>query len=169
MEFDRFLAERQRSLFRFAVVLCGNPDLAEDLVQSVLTRAFEQWSRVSAADDPNAYVRRMVVNEYLSWRRLTRRTTPVADISDQHLASAPDHAEQHAEAAMVVAELDRLPRRQRAVLVLRFYAGLSFAEIAAYLGCREATARSYGARALATLRIDMESRSLSLSAAEKEL
>lgn len=167
MEFDRFVADRQRSLFRFAVVLCGNPHLAEDIVQGVLTRAFEQWSRVSAADDPNAYVRRMVVNEYLSWRRTARRSTPVADFPD-HLQSQPDHAEHYPVAAELAAELDRLPGKQRAVLVLRFYAGMSFAEVAACLGCREATARSYAARALATLRIDMASRSLTASTADRE-
>jgi RNA polymerase sigma-70 factor (sigma-E family) len=168
VEFERFVAERQRSLFRFAVVLCGDPHLAEELVQGVLARAFERWPRVAGADDPNAYVRRMVVNEYLSWRRLARRSTPVAEFYDSHLPSAPDHADQHSEAAAVAAELDLLPRKQRAVLVLRYYAGLSFAEVATYLGCREATARSYATRALAALRIDMASRSLAVSAAEKE-
>jgi RNA polymerase sigma-70 factor (sigma-E family) len=168
VQFDRFVADRQRSLFRFAVVLCGDPQLAEELVQSVLARAFERWSQIAAADDPNAYVRRMVVNEYLSWRRAAKRLTSVAEFPDHQVARQPDHAEQHAEAAAVAAELDRLPRKQRAVLVLRFYAGMSFAEVAACLGCREATARSYATRALATLRIDMESRSLSLSAAKEE-
>jgi RNA polymerase sigma-70 factor (sigma-E family) len=169
VEFDRFMAERQRSLFRFAVVLCGDPQLAEELVQGVLARSFERWSRVAAADDPNAYVRRMLVNEYVSWRRAAKRSTPVADFADHQVRCQADHAEHYAQAAAVAAELDRLPRKQRAVLVLRFYAGMSFAEIAACLGCREATARAYATRALATLRIDMESRSFSLSAADKEL
>jgi RNA polymerase sigma-70 factor (sigma-E family) len=168
VEFDRFVVDRQRSLFRFAVVLCGDPQLAEELVQGVLARAFEHWSRIAAADDSNAYVRRMLVNEYLSWRRAAKRSTPVADFPDHQVASQPDHAEQYTEAAAVAAELDRLPGKQRAVLVLRFYAGMSFAEVAACLGCREATARAYATRALAALRIDMESRSLSLSAAKEE-
>ena len=110
----------------------------------------------------------MLVNEYLSWRRAAKRSTPVADFPDHQVASQPDHAERYTEAAAVAAELDRLPRKQRAVLVLRFYAGMSFAEVAACLGCREATARAYATRALATLRIDMESRSFSLSAAKEE-
>jgi RNA polymerase sigma-70 factor (sigma-E family) len=168
VEFDRFVAERQRSLFRFAVVLSGDPHLAEELVQSVLARAFERWSQVAAADDRNAYVRRMLVNEYISWRRVAIRSTPVAEFFDEQLADEPDHADRYSQAAELAEELDRLPRKQRAVLVLRFYAGMSFAEVAACLGCREATARAYATRALATLRIDMETRSLSLSAAEKE-
>jgi RNA polymerase sigma-70 factor (sigma-E family) len=169
VEFDRFVAERQRSLFRFAVVLSGDPHLAEELVQSVLARAFERWSQVAAADDRNAYVRRMLVNEYISWRRVAIRSTPVAEFFDEQLAGEPDHADRYSQAAELAEELDRLPRKQRAVLVLRFYAGMSFAEVAACLGCREATARAYATRALATLRIDMETRSLSLSAADKEL
>jgi RNA polymerase sigma-70 factor (sigma-E family) len=169
VEFDRFVAERQRSLFRFAVVLSGDLHLAEELVQSVLARAFERWSQVAAADDRNAYVRRMLVNEYISWRRVAIRSTPVAEFFDEQLAGEPDHADRYSQAAELAEELDRLPRKQRAVLVLRFYAGMSFAEVAACLGCREATARAYATRALATLRIDMETRSLSLSAADKEL
>jgi RNA polymerase sigma-70 factor (sigma-E family) len=169
VEYERFVAERQRSLFRFAVVLSGDPHLAEELVQSVLARSFERWSRIAAADDPNAYVRRMLVNEFLSWRRTAKRSTLVATIPDHQIESEPDHAERYTAAAEVADELDRLPRRQRAVLVLRFYAGMSFAEVATTLGCREATARAYASRALESLRIDMESRSLSLSAADKEL
>jgi RNA polymerase sigma-70 factor (sigma-E family) len=168
VDFEQFVAERQRSLFRFAVVLCGDPQLAEELVQNVFARSFERWSRVSAADDPNAYVRRMLVNEYVSWWRVARRSTPVAEFDDRQVPNEPDHAEQYSEAAAVAAELDRLPRKQRAVLVLRFYAGMSFAEVAGCLGCREATARAYATRALATQRIDLAPRSLSVSAAEKE-
>lgn len=154
MDFEDFVAQRRRPLFRFAVVLCGDPVLAEDILQDVLGRAFERWRLVSAADDTNAYVRRMLVNEFLGWRRRHRRATPVAELDDL-LPGLPDHADGHCEQAALVDELSLLPRKQRAVLVLRFYAGMSYAEVAACLGCREATARAHAARALAALRIQM--------------
>lgn len=154
VRFETYVAERRQNLFRFAVVLCGNPVLAEDILTDVLGRAYEQWDRVSAADNVHAYVRRMLVNEYVGWWRRRARTMPVAEIGEP-AETAPDHAEQHAERAAVVAELAKLPRRQRAVLVLRFYEGLPDDEIAQILGCRPSTVRSNASRALATLRIGM--------------
>jgi RNA polymerase sigma-70 factor (sigma-E family) len=168
VEFEAFVSERQRALFRFAVVLCGDPVLAEELVQNVLGRAFERWHLVAAADDANAYVRRMVVNEYLGWRRRARRTTPVAQIHDDQLPGAPDHADRHADRLALTGELATLPPKQRAVLVLRFYAGLSYAEIASCTGCRESTARAHAARALAALRIHMAPRVVAASTTDKE-
>jgi RNA polymerase sigma factor (sigma-70 family) len=128
--------------------------LAEDVLTDVLGRAYEQWDRVGAADNVHAYVRRMIVNEYVGWWRRLKRTTPVADLGDLS-PPLPDHADAHAEHGAVVAELAKLPRRQRAVLVLRFYEGMSDAEVAQALGCRPSTVRSNASRALATLRIGM--------------
>jgi RNA polymerase sigma-70 factor (sigma-E family) len=155
VEFEQFVRERQRPLFRFAVVLCGDPVLAQDLLQNVLGRSYERWELVGAADDANAYVRRMLVNEFVGWRRLLHRTRPVAEFYDADLPYAPDFADSHVDRAALAGELRVLPARQRAVLVLRFYAGMSFAEIASCMECRESTARSYAARALATLRVQM--------------
>ncbi|HZE49814.1 MAG TPA: SigE family RNA polymerase sigma factor [Jatrophihabitantaceae bacterium] len=152
MRFETYVEQRRQSLFRFAVVLCGEPVLAEDIVTDVLGRAYEQWDRVGAADNVHAYVRRMIVNEYIGWWRRLKRTTPVAE---PELAAAPDHADHHAERAAVVAELAKLPRKQRAVLVLRFYEGMSDDEVAQVLGCRPSTVRSNASRALANLRIGM--------------
>jgi len=154
VRFESYVAERRQSLFRFAVVLCGDPVLAEDVLTDVLGRAYEQWDRVGSTDNVHAYVRRMIVNEYIGWWRRLKRTTPVADLGDL-LAAAPDHALGHAERAAVVAELAKLPRRQRATLVLRFYEGLSDDEVALALGCRPSTVRSNASRALAALRINM--------------
>lgn len=167
MEFEQFVRDRQRGLFRFAVVLSGDPTLAEDIVQNVLGRAFERWRRVAAAQDVNAYVRRMVVNEYLDWRRLRQRSTPVAEFYDDQVPSQADHADRHGDAAVLAAELDRLPRKQRAALVLRYYAGMSYAEVAACLGCRESTARANATRALAALRIELAPRPLAASLPEE--
>jgi RNA polymerase sigma-70 factor (sigma-E family) len=155
VQFDDFVHDRQRALFRFAVVLCGDPVLGQDLVQDVLGRAFERWQQVSAADDVNAYVRRMLVNEFLGFRRRLTRTRPMADIDEGLLPSTPDHADASADRSELAAGLATLPRQQRAAIVLRFYAGLPFAEVASCLGCREASARAYVTRALTTLRIQL--------------
>lgn len=153
VQFETYVEQRRKSLFRFAVVLCGNPVLAEDILTDVLGRAYEKWDRVGAADNVHAYVRRMIVNEYVGWWRRLARTTPVADVAEPD--PAPDPADQHAERTAVVAELAKLPRKQRAVLVLRFYEGMSDHEVAQVLGCRPSTVRSNASRALAALRIGM--------------
>ena len=157
VQFEEYLADARHRLFRFAVVLCGDPVLAEEIVTDVLGRAFERWHQVSAADNIHAYVRRMVVNEYLSWRRRTARTAPrddLVDLIDQR-GGNPDHAPQHAERDALLAELSRLPRQHRAAIVLRFYEGLSDDQIADVLGCRPGTVRSSISRGLASLRIVM--------------
>lgn len=152
--FAEFVAGRQQPLLRFAMVLCGDAPLAEELVADVLARSYERWQRIGEVERPNAYVRRMVVNEYLSSRRRTHRTMPLADPSS-HGESHPDHAIEHAERAAMIAALAQLPRKQRATLVLRFYEGQSDAEIASILGCSQSTVRSNAARALAALRINL--------------
>jgi len=153
MEFADYVATRRGALLRFATVLCGQTWLAEDLVSDVLGRAFERWERIGVMTEPHAYVRRMVVNEYLSWRRRLARTAPRADLAPT-MPPVDDGAQAQAERDAMIARLARLPRRQRAAVVLRYYAGLSDSEIAAELDCRESTVRSQIARALATLRLD---------------
>jgi len=155
VDFEEYVAGARQRLFRFAVVLCGNPVLAEDIVMDVLGRAFERWHQVGAADNVHAYVRRMVVNEYLTWRRRTTRTSPRADLIDlvDRGNISPDHGSQHAERDALLTELARLPKQQRAAIVLRFYEGLSDDEIAGVLDCRPGTVRSSVSRGLATLRI----------------
>lgn len=156
MEFTAYVREQRPELLRFATVLTGQAWLADDVVSDVLDRAFEKWETIDGLDRPHAYVRRMIVNEYLSWRRRRRRSTPVADIPET-AQPVDDHGAQYAERDAMIARLWRLPRRQRAAIVLRYYAGLSHDEIAAQLGCRTSTVRSQISRALATLRITDES------------
>jgi RNA polymerase sigma-70 factor (sigma-E family) len=153
VEFTDYVGSQRAALMRFATVLCGRTWLAEDLVSDVLGRAFERWDRIGEMDEPNAYVRRMIVNDYLSWRRRLARTAPHADL-DPALPPVGDGVTAHAERDAMIARLAGLPRRQRAAVVLRYYAGLPDAEIAAHLGCRESTVRSQISRALATLRLD---------------
>ena len=152
--FAEFVAQRQRPLLRFAMVLTGDSGLAEDIVAEVLARTYQRWARISAVDDPNAYVRRMIVNEYTSWWRKRRRLLPHAQLDDYDVPT-PDHAGRYAEHEAMVQRLARLPRRQRAAVVLRFYEGLTDAEIADILGCSEGTVRSHVSRGLAALRLDL--------------
>ena len=136
----------------FATILTGKPWLADEVVSNVLGKAFEQWERISAADNPHAYVRRMVVNEYMDWRRRLRFLHPTADPLDHDQPVASVEAA-HAERDEMRARLAALPRKQHIALVLRYYVGLPDAEIAAHLGCREVTVRAHVSRALRTLRI----------------
>jgi RNA polymerase sigma-70 factor (sigma-E family) len=158
MEFTEYVAGQRPALMRFATVLTCQTWLAEDLVSDVLCRAFERWDRISRMAEPHAYVRRMVVNDYLSWRRRLHRTSPRADV-EPDTAGQSDGADERAERDAMIRRLAGLPRRQRAAVVLRYYAGLPDAEIAAQLGCREPTVRSQISRALATLRVDLTANS----------
>jgi RNA polymerase sigma-70 factor (sigma-E family) len=153
MTFEEFAAARLPSVLRFAAVLTGDRGLAEDVVQEVLIRASARWQAIAILDRPEAYVRKMIVNEYLSWRRRSWRLVLSGTGADLHGRPAPDHAAGYAERDAIWAELAKLPMRQRAVLVLRYYEDLADEEIAARLGISRATVRSQASRALATLRV----------------
>lgn len=153
-DFVDFLEAHQTGLLRFAMVLTGDAALAADVVADVLDRVFERWAAIAVTDKQLAYVRRMVVNDYLSWRRSRRRLVPLAGIPET-IDVTTDHAETHAERTEMLQRLAALPSQQRATLVLRYYQGLSDAEIAGTLGCWQSTVRSNASRALAALRIAM--------------
>jgi RNA polymerase sigma-70 factor (sigma-E family) len=157
--FEEFAATRLDAVLRFAVVLTNDRGLAEDVVQEVLIRAHRRWDQIDGMEHPEAYVRRMVVNEFLSWRRKWARYVPHADVDPD--TREPDHAEQQAERSALLGEVAKLPRRQRTVLVLRYYEGMSDAEIAKLLGCAETTVRGYAFRALAALRVELASGAMS--------
>jgi RNA polymerase sigma-70 factor (sigma-E family) len=149
MRFEEFAAARLPALLRYATLLTGDREQARDIVQDVLTRALVKWDRIGAVDEPYAYVRRMVTNEHLSWRRRRRlRTVPLHEEPTERAADPPPGDE-------MWQLLATLPRQQRAVLVLRFYEGLSDPDIADVLGCRPGTVRSNASRALAALRIEL--------------
>ena len=151
---ESFLEAELGSLLRFAAVLTGDRQLAEDVLQDVLIRANARWDKIGPMDHRRAYVRRMIVNEYLSWRRRSWRSVPAGTAEEVSDARTPDIGAAVVERHALLAELARLPRRQRAVIVLRYYEGLSDSEVARVLGCRPATVRGYTARALAALRVD---------------
>lgn len=154
MTFEKFVSQRQQPLLRLAMVLSGDGSHAEEIVQAVLVRAWERWDRIRSLDAPDAYVRRMVVNEFLSLRRRWARLVPFDP--RRHGEQVADHANAHADRDALVAELAKLPRRQRAVLALRYYDGLTDDQIADVLGCTAGTVRGYASRALATLRIELD-------------
>jgi RNA polymerase sigma factor (sigma-70 family) len=110
---------------------------------------------VSGLDDPPSYVRKMVTNEYLSWRRKWSRVVPFADPAIfQRPPDRPDDATTLVDRDDLVSRLATLTRRQRVVLALRFFDGLSDAEIASTLGCGEGSVRTHASRGLAALRIE---------------
>jgi len=151
--FEEFVASRGPSLVRLARGLLRDPYLAEDVVQDVLGRALLQWARVSAAQDVDAYVRRMVVNACTSWyRRAARRERATDSVLVLDTPSA-DGAQNRADRDQLIALLRQLPAKQRAVLVLRHYEGLPDSEIAVLMKCSEVTVRSNAHRGLAKLRV----------------
>jgi RNA polymerase sigma-70 factor (sigma-E family) len=141
-------------LLRYATVLTGDGQTAADLVQEVLLRAHLRWSRIGTMARPDLYLRRMVTNEHLSWRR-TWYVRTVRATADDVLAGHTDTHDGHPDVAdqdEVWRHVAMLPPRQRTVLVLRYYEGLTDPEIASVLGTSAATVRSHASRALATLR-----------------
>ena len=152
MTFEEYAASRLDRLFRFSAVLTGDRGLAEDIVQEVLIKVHARWADIAVIEHRDAYVRRMVVNEYLSWRRKWARVVPV-DADRLPESPVADFTEQHSERDRLVGELAAMPAQKRTAVVLRYYEGLSFADIAAIMGCRPATARGHVSRALATLRV----------------
>jgi RNA polymerase sigma-70 factor (sigma-E family) len=153
MTFEEFADTRLAAVLRFAGVLTGDRALAEDVVQEVLIRAHARWRRIGRLDHPESYIKKMVVNEFISAQRRNWRFVPAG--AELSTGQVPDHACRHAERDALLAEIGKLPRRQRAVLVLRYYEGLSDPEIAEALGCTPGTIRGYASRALATLRVGM--------------
>jgi RNA polymerase sigma-70 factor (sigma-E family) len=152
MEFTEYVEERGAALQRLGYLLAGDAHLGQDLVQTALMKAYRRWSRMR---DPDAYVRRTMVNAHLDWRRLRSSAETPAEAGTFERRSDPvvDHSDGVAAQDEMWQALGTLPRKQRAVLVLRFYEDLDDAAIGALLGCAESTVRSQAARALETLRI----------------
>jgi len=152
--FEEFVSARLGALVRYATVVTWDPHLAEDITQNVLVRAQARWARIGRLDAPERYVKRMVVNEFLSWRR--RRAARLIPLSreslDPLMAPVPDPTTPYDERDAMLRLIGGLPPRQRAVIALRFYEEMSVEEIADLLGCRTVTVRTHLCRALAALR-----------------
>ncbi len=152
VSFEEFVDAAETRLFAIALVLTGrNRAEAEDLLQSVLERAYRRWRRLSLRGDPEAYVRKMLVNAATDlWRRHRRRVEQPLD--DSCHAATSDRAAEIEDRDLVLRALAELPAGQRAVLVLRYLSDLSEAQTAATLGCTVGSVKSQAARGLAKLR-----------------
>jgi RNA polymerase sigma-70 factor (sigma-E family) len=149
--FEEFVAVRLAALVRYATVVTWDPHLAEDVVQDVLVRAQARWSRIGSLEEPERYVRRMVVNEFLSWRR--RRSARLLHPGETlDLPPQADPTGGYDDRDAMVRLIGTLPPRQRAVIALRFYEDLSVEQIADVLGCRASTVRTHLTRAMEALR-----------------
>jgi RNA polymerase sigma-70 factor (sigma-E family) len=150
-EFDGFMRGRWPAVVRLAYALTGDAGHAEDLAQAAFARAYASWGRVRRAGDPDAYVRRIVINTHRSRFRKHRVAEELrGDLADS-LAEARQQPGPEERGALLDA-LGRLGPRQRAVVVLRYWLDLSEAETAAALNCSVGTVKSQASRALATLR-----------------
>jgi len=147
--FASFVAARGAALQRTAYLLTGDWALAEDLLQTALTKSYLAWGRIRNAD-PEAYVRKVLVTTYASWWRRRWRgehpTEMLPDTAHEAWAGVDDRV-------ALTQALDRLPRRQRAVVVLRFHEDLTERQTAELLGIAVGTVKSTCARALAKLRV----------------
>jgi len=149
-EFAAFMAARQPRLLRTAYLLSGNRADAEDLVATALAKAWLAWDRVSTRESPDAYVRRILVNEHHSlWRRSFKRREHSTDEVPDRGTESPDYDDRD---RVLWDFVGTLPRKQRAVVVLRYYEELSEAETAEVLGVSIGTVKSQASRALAALR-----------------
>jgi len=149
-EFDAYVVASGPRLKRLAYLLTGDLDTAEDLLQSAYAKALPRWSRIRAYDQPDAYMRRVLVNGRTSiWRRSRGR-----EVLTDHLPerAAPDAMARSDEAEALRSALLALPAKQRAAVVLRFYCDLSEAETAALMGVSVGTVKSHTSRGLAHLR-----------------
>jgi RNA polymerase sigma-70 factor (sigma-E family) len=146
---------RGGALFRTAMSLTGNNRAdAEDLVQATLVKTYLAWEKIAGATALDTYVRRIMVNTHISgWRRRRVDEYPMDELPEEPVDSQMSDCEMH---EVVQRALDRLPRRMRAAVMLRYYHDMSEPEVAAALGISVGTVKSTVARAVAKLRVDAE-------------
>lgn len=149
--FAEFVAARSAALVRTAWLLTGDESTAQDLVQTALAKTWTRWQRIERQEAPEAYVRRVMLTTYLTSRR--RRWH--GEVALGAVPDLPSVSDPFAEADMrsvVAAAMRELPRRQRAVLVLRYFDDLTEPQAARVLGCSVGTVKSQSSKALARLR-----------------
>lgn len=152
-DFAAYVSNRSPRLLRTAYLLCRDWQLAEDLLQSAMVKAWFAWRRISG--DPDPYVYRVMVNTHATWwRRRWRGERPTAELPD--VSDPATSADAVHDRAVLWAALGRLPGRQRAVVVLRYFEDISEARVAEILGCSVGTVKSQTSKALAKLRVDPE-------------
>ncbi len=152
--FTAYVRDRGEHHLRVAVLLTGDWHAAQDLVQESLVKLYRAWPKLRLDGDPDAYLRRIMVNTHRSWWRARwRRETPVGELPDTVIA---DFADGQAFAALVRQALQALPQRQRAAVVLRYCADLPEAEVADLLGCSVGTVKTHTHRGLRAMRENLE-------------
>jgi RNA polymerase sigma-70 factor (sigma-E family) len=148
-DFDGFVVGRSPALLRSAYLLVQDEGLAEDLLQTALTKAWFAWKRI---EEPEAYVRRIMVTTSASWwRRRWHRETPTDEPEPQ---AATARSDEPANAQDLWVAIGHLPPRQRAVVVLRYLEDRTETETASLMGCSVGTVKSQCAKALIKLRSD---------------
>ncbi|MEO3779936.1 SigE family RNA polymerase sigma factor [Micromonospora sp. B11E3] len=151
MTFEEYAFARVSALLRLARLLTGDEHRAEDLLQDTLARAYARWARISRMEQPDLYVRRMLVNGHHSWwRRRSSREVLVTVVAERPGTS--DESAEVAERDALWQLVRALPSRQRTVIVLRYYEDLDDWTIAEILDCSTGTVRTHAKRALAALR-----------------
>jgi RNA polymerase sigma-70 factor (sigma-E family) len=152
-EFAEYVGGRLPSLRRLALLLCHDWHRADDLVQASITKLYVHWHRARKAASVDAYVRTIIVREFLHERRSAwaRRVMLGSLLPDQPAADLDADTAIDLRAAIAA-----LPTRQRAVLVLRYYCDLDVEHSAEILGCSPGTVKSQTARALVSLRRQLE-------------
>ncbi len=149
-EFRAFVASRGPALLRTAYMLTGDQHLAEDLVQSALEKAAARWQHIRASAATEAYVRRILYRERVSfWRRRRVTETLPGELPERPVAGGYDAVD---DRAVLRQAMSRLGRRQRTVLVLRFYEDMTETQVADVLGVSVGTVKSQAAKALRRLR-----------------
>jgi RNA polymerase sigma-70 factor (sigma-E family) len=146
-DYATFVKQAWAKYLRLSWLLTGDRHRAEDLLQDSLVKLYVRWPRVAVRGDPNAYLRRMLVNANVSRWRLGRRERLVGAVPERETPSVAGAEHEDLRQALL-----SLPARQRAVVVLRHYGDLSEREVAATLGCSVGTVKSQNARAMARLR-----------------
>lgn len=149
--FAEFVAARSASLYRTAYLMVGEHALAQDLLQEALTKTYVAWPRLREVANAEAYTRRAITNTAISWsRKKSWHERPTDTVPEP--ATHTGHADELGTREWLWAELQQLPPRQRAALVLRFYEDLSEAQTAAAMGCAVGTVKSQVSQGLGRLR-----------------
>jgi RNA polymerase sigma-70 factor (sigma-E family) len=154
-EFQSFVIGRWPRLMRTAFLLTGEQHAAEDLVQSTLEQVYVAWRKVDAADDPEAYVRRVMINAHARKhrRRLKEFLAPKDDSGLTHeLPDTGDRIAQADDRGALLTALAQLPARQREAVVLRYWEDLSESQTAEAMGCSVGSVKSNAAKGIAKLR-----------------
>ncbi|MFF4795256.1 SigE family RNA polymerase sigma factor [Streptomyces sp. NPDC001276] len=154
--FEEFVTARGPRLLRVAWLLTGDAHLAEDLLQTVLAKVWSKWRKIGL-ENPEAYVRKALVNTHMSWwQRRWRGEIPHEHERMPEGTGAGDPFDAVDLEQSLALAVRRLPPRQRAVVVLRYFEELSVQETAQLLGCHSGTVKSQAAKALQTLRAELE-------------